>query len=156
MQKLVPHRHLLNFSIGLCGQILFSDFQTNFFPLKSKTFTLKSLMHYFWLLTLSSTILFKFLDALWASQFDGRQHNYSTKTRQAGWANEQSMYSLMSMVVTDISSLGRHETGLEWTILWLKTLFWLTAFAHFLTWFIPTQQCSLITIFKRASWLGYV
>ncbi len=27
----------------------------------------------------------------------GRQHNYSTKTRQAGWANEQSMYSLMFM-----------------------------------------------------------
>jgi hypothetical protein len=28
----------------------------------------------------------------------GWQHNYSTKTRQAGWANEQSMYSLMSMI----------------------------------------------------------
>ncbi len=27
----------------------------------------------------------------------GRQHNYSTKTRQAGRANGQSMYSLMSM-----------------------------------------------------------
>jgi hypothetical protein len=27
----------------------------------------------------------------------GWQHNYSTKTRQAGRANEQSMYSLMSM-----------------------------------------------------------
>jgi len=27
----------------------------------------------------------------------GRQHNYSTKTRQAAHANEQSMYSLMSM-----------------------------------------------------------
>jgi hypothetical protein len=27
----------------------------------------------------------------------GWRHNYSTKTRQAGWANEQSMYSLMSM-----------------------------------------------------------
>jgi hypothetical protein len=27
----------------------------------------------------------------------GRQHNYSTKTRQAGRANEQSMYSLMSI-----------------------------------------------------------
>ncbi len=30
----------------------------------------------------------------------GRQHNYSTKTSQAGHANEQSMYSLMSMGVT--------------------------------------------------------
>jgi len=32
----------------------------------------------------------------------GWRHNYSTKTRQAGQgqANEQSMYSLMSMVVT--------------------------------------------------------
>jgi hypothetical protein len=28
----------------------------------------------------------------------GWQHSYSTKTRQAGRANEQSMYSLMSMV----------------------------------------------------------
>jgi hypothetical protein len=26
------------------------------------------------------------------------QHNYSTKTRQAGRANEQSMYSLISMI----------------------------------------------------------
>jgi hypothetical protein len=30
----------------------------------------------------------------------GWQHNYSTKTRQAGQANEQSMYSLMSMATT--------------------------------------------------------
>ncbi len=30
----------------------------------------------------------------------GWQHNYSTKTRQAGHANEQSLYSLMSMVKT--------------------------------------------------------
>jgi len=29
---------------------------------------------------------------------NGWQHNNSTKTRQAGRANEQSMYSLMSMV----------------------------------------------------------
>jgi hypothetical protein len=28
----------------------------------------------------------------------GWQHNNSTKTRQVGWANEQSMYSLMSIV----------------------------------------------------------
>jgi hypothetical protein len=28
----------------------------------------------------------------------GWQHNCSTKTRQAGCANEQSMYSLMSMI----------------------------------------------------------
>jgi hypothetical protein len=28
----------------------------------------------------------------------GQRHNYSTKTRQAGCANEQSMYSLMCMV----------------------------------------------------------
>ncbi len=31
VQKLVVHRHLLHFSLGLCGLILFSDFQTNFF-----------------------------------------------------------------------------------------------------------------------------
>ncbi len=30
----------------------------------------------------------------------GRRHNYSTKTRQAGQANEQYMYSLMSMCIT--------------------------------------------------------
>ncbi len=30
----------------------------------------------------------------------GRRHNYSTKSRQAGRANEQSMYSLMSIVET--------------------------------------------------------
>jgi hypothetical protein len=30
----------------------------------------------------------------------GRQHNYSTKTKLAGYANEQSMYSLMSMGAT--------------------------------------------------------
>jgi hypothetical protein len=29
----------------------------------------------------------------------GWQHNYSTKTRQAGHANEQSMYSWLSMVI---------------------------------------------------------
>ncbi len=68
-------------------------------------------MHYSWLLTPSSTF-FKILDALWALQFEfkvvqkivlhlivvpqlssGQHHNYSTKTRQAGRANEQSMYS---------------------------------------------------------------
>jgi hypothetical protein len=27
----------------------------------------------------------------------GWQHNYTTKISQAGWANKQSMYSLMSM-----------------------------------------------------------
>jgi len=33
----------------------------------------------------------------------GWWHNYSTKTRQAGRANEQSMYSLMSMGEIDLS-----------------------------------------------------
>jgi hypothetical protein len=28
----------------------------------------------------------------------GWQHNYSTKTREAGCANEQSMYSVMSII----------------------------------------------------------
>jgi len=31
----------------------------------------------------------------------GWQHNNSAKTRQAGWANEQSVYSLMSMIQSD-------------------------------------------------------
>jgi len=35
----------------------------------------------------------------------GWQHNYSTKTRQAGHANEQSMYSLMSMSATMMDKL---------------------------------------------------
>ncbi len=78
-------------------------------------------MHYFWLLTLSSTFFsnLKMLSELHSlnlklcsKQYNkkivlllivapqlssGRQHNYSTKTSQAGQANEQSMYSLMSM-----------------------------------------------------------
>ncbi len=41
------------------------------------------------------------------------QHNYSTKTRQAGYANEQSMYySVMSMVEgKGVASWVQHETG---------------------------------------------
>ncbi len=31
-------------------------------------------------------------------QSSGWQHNYSTKTRQAGCTDEQSMYSLMSVI----------------------------------------------------------
>ncbi len=31
----------------------------------------------------------------------GRRHNYSTKIRQAGHANEQSMYSLKSMALAN-------------------------------------------------------
>jgi hypothetical protein len=54
----------------------------------------------------------------------GWRHNYSTKTRQAGWANEQSMYSLMSMHYAnsslaggvDVSSLDKYETGLGLSI----------------------------------------
>ena len=41
----------------------------------------------------------KILHLIVAPQLSGgRQHNYLTKTRQAGWANDQSMYSIMSMV----------------------------------------------------------
>jgi len=36
----------------------------------------------------------------------GWQHNYSTKTRQAGHANEQSMYALMSMLRTKQPAIG--------------------------------------------------
>ncbi len=35
----------------------------------------------------------------------GRQHNYSNKARQAGHANEQSIYSLMSLDLTKNSFL---------------------------------------------------
>jgi len=35
----------------------------------------------------------------------GGQHNYLTKTRLAVWANEQSIYSMMSMFT---SSVGEH------------------------------------------------
>jgi hypothetical protein len=71
-------------------------------------------MHYFWLLTLSSPIFSNFLvlfelhslNLKLCSQYNkkfilhlivapqlssGLRHNYSTKTRQAGQANEQSM-----------------------------------------------------------------
>ncbi len=62
VQKLVLHRYLLHFSLGLCGLILFSDFETEFSSLKN---TLKSAMHNFWLLDLSSTFLFQiFRDSL--------------------------------------------------------------------------------------------
>jgi hypothetical protein len=40
----------------------------------------------------------------------GWQHNYSTKTRQAGRANEQSMYSLMSMSYTDAYNVRYRDT----------------------------------------------
>ncbi len=80
-------------------------------------------MHYFLLQTLSSTILFSnfqilselhsFNLKLYSKQYNkvfvlhlivapqlssGWRHNYSTKTRQAGRTDEQSMYSLLSMV----------------------------------------------------------
>ncbi len=121
MQKLVLHRYVLNFSLGLCGLILFNDFYTYFSPLKSKKFALKPLMHYSWLLTLSSTFFsnFQMLSQLHSlnlklcsQQYNkkfvlhlivvpqlssGWQHNYLTKTRQVGHTNEQSMYFLMSM-----------------------------------------------------------
>jgi hypothetical protein len=121
VQKQVLHRYLLNFSLGICGLILLSDFKTYFSNLKSIKLALKSLMQYLWILTLSPAIYFKFLDALWASQlnlkFCSKQHNkifvlhlivapqlssgwrpnYSTKTRQVSCANEQYVYSLMSM-----------------------------------------------------------
>jgi hypothetical protein len=50
----------LVFSLELLSDfmILFGDFKTYFSLLKSKKITLRSLMHYFWLLTLSSTNLF--------------------------------------------------------------------------------------------------
>jgi hypothetical protein len=78
-------------------------------------------MHYFWLLTLSSTLFSNFYMLselhslnlkLCSKQYNkkfvlhlivaphissGWQHNYSTKTRQLGRANEQAMYSLISM-----------------------------------------------------------
>ncbi len=78
-------------------------------------------MHYFWLLALLSTFFqifrcslsFSLNLKLCSEQYNkkfvlhlivashlssGHQHNYSTKTRQAGQANEQSMYPLMYMV----------------------------------------------------------
>jgi len=45
----------------------------------------------------------------------GWQHNYSTKTRQAGWANEQSMYSLMSMIPTRTSLSSSFISGSQMT-----------------------------------------
>ena len=40
----------------------------------------------------------------------GQQHNYSTKTRQAGWANEQSMNSLMSMKILKEAKVSGNKT----------------------------------------------
>jgi hypothetical protein len=47
----------------------------------------------------------------------GRQHNYSTETRQAGHANEQSMYSLMSIKNT-YSSFDSNRTLIVWVEIW--------------------------------------
>jgi hypothetical protein len=41
----------------------------------------------------------------------GWWHNYSTKTRQVGWANEQSMYSLMPMGRTTASWVSSTFSG---------------------------------------------
>jgi hypothetical protein len=56
----------------------------------------------------------------------GCQHNYSTKTRQAGRADEQSLYSLMSMVWYDrklvkalaTKSSHRFEVSLSCQAVW--------------------------------------
>jgi hypothetical protein len=94
---------------------------------------LKKVTHAFWLLSLSSTIIFKILDTLGASQFKfkvmwynkidllhlivapklsgGSQHYNSTKTWQAGLANVQSNYSLMSMGCTTKPVLVRRDTN---------------------------------------------
>ncbi len=113
--------YLLNFSLGNCGLILFSNFETYFSLLKSKKCTLKSLLHLFsfklYLLQLFSN--FQVLSELHSLNLNlcskqynkkfvwhlivvpqlssGSQHNYSTNTRPAGQANEESMYSLISM-----------------------------------------------------------
>ncbi len=66
VQKLVLHRYLLNFSLGLCGLILFSDFKMYISPLKRKKYTRA-------LFLASDSIFYNFfqiLDALWASQFE--------------------------------------------------------------------------------------
>ncbi len=78
VQKLMPHRQILNISLGLCGLILFSDFQKYFFQLKSKKWTLRSLLHYFWLLTLSSTI-FQMLSELHSLNFKLCSKQYNKK-----------------------------------------------------------------------------
>ncbi len=43
----------------------------------------------------------------------GWWHNYSTKTRQEGRANEQSMYSLMSMNKTAITLLPKEARQVQ-------------------------------------------
>ncbi len=65
------------------GPMLFELHSLNF-KLCSKQYNKKFVLHLIMVQQLSS----------------GWQHNYSTKTRQAGQANEQSMYSLTSMIVS--------------------------------------------------------
>ncbi len=131
MQKLVLYRYLLNFSLGLCGLILFSDFWTYFSPLKSK----KSTQITYALFLATNSIFYNFFNflelhrmnlKLYSKEYNknfvlhlivapqlssGWWHDYSTKTRQAGHANEQSMYSPMSMVY----SIGHRETNKKMT-----------------------------------------
>jgi hypothetical protein len=54
------------------------------------------------------------------------QHNYSIKASQAGWANEQSMYSLMSMaLVNGRVHVKKHKQLFEYKhLLLLKDIWW--------------------------------
>jgi hypothetical protein len=50
----------------------------------------------------------------------GWRHYYSTKTRQAGWANEQSMYSLMSIYLAFFLLVSVPRLAYEFFELYLK------------------------------------
>ncbi len=83
-----------------------------------------------------------------------RWHNYSTKTRQVGRANEQSMYSLMSMVLMQATRscrrawLSRWRRG--WSPSWRRTRRWSkskkrdsTSWSWSCRWFMSMEQRTL-------------
>jgi hypothetical protein len=62
----------------------------------------------------------------------GWQHNYSTKTRQAGRVNEQSMYSLISMAANNIQAKIQNINNLCWPN--MKRNLWALTADEFFTW----------------------
>ncbi len=53
------------------------------------------------------------------------------------------------MVKREILSLGRYETGLEWTVSLHTTLYWVNTCAYLLTYFIPSHLCYLVSIYYK-------
>jgi hypothetical protein len=61
----------------------------------------------------------------------GWQHNYSTKTRQAGRVNEQYMYCLIPMLgMNEMSGWLENVDGLKWNLQSLIIFYWIGIVAN--------------------------